>query len=152
MAHILAQKQLRSIILSVSLATSSSSHLHCILIFLFLSVFVCLYIFSGLCLYCSVISERRWHLLLLPLSHLPGYYLLYSFSCTCSLSLFHPVPCVKSHFSLSCSLIWLLLSNPRHSLPNPLILLLLPLVVFLQNPCLTWPQNLSSLLPFSLHI
>lgn len=59
MAHILAQKQLRSIILSVSVATSSffappPSPL-CFSFHLFLSLYMCL----GLCLYTRVISEGK---------------------------------------------------------------------------------------------
>lgn len=92
MAHILAQKQLRSIILSVSLTMPfSSTHPPLPSVSPCLSVFVSLYLWSGLCLCTRVISERkmtpatsacRWSLVIIYCTYFRTPVPIFSLSCS----------------------------------------------------------------------
>lgn len=111
---------------------------------------------SGFNLSSSCYRQQKWHLPHLPLSpNTPPPPTQVIISCG---YFFTPVPfCLFHHLSPVWNLILLFLfphlpSNPRHSLPNPLI----PLFHISPSPCKihfspSWPQNLSSLLCFSYH-
>lgn len=122
MAHILAQKQLRSIILSVSLPIPFSSlPLQCLPLSppLCLCLSLLLFEFQPLLFFSSVTKmtpatsssvSPPWSLSLVDTFSTPVPFCLFIISLLCEIS-----------FSVPFSFICLLPSNPRHSRPNPLI-------------------------------
>lgn len=147
MAHILAQKQLRSIILSVSLTMPfPSSPLQCI--FPSLSLFISFRVYASAA---EWYQKRKWHLPCLPLSHIAGYYLLYLLSHTCSPFLFFILSLVLNLISaspvLSSDLCFLILLIHSQIL---LFSFLLSRTAFLQNPCLVFLTQKTHPLSFTL--